>query len=33
MINRRMGAQRFLLYVDGGLIFVGIVLLLQAVAG
>ncbi len=33
MINRRMGPQRFLLYVDGGLIFVGIVLLLQAVAG
>ena len=32
-INRRMAAHQFLLYVHGGLIFVGIVLLLQAVAG
>jgi uncharacterized protein len=32
-INRRMGVQRFLLYVHGGLIVVGIVLLLQAVRG
>jgi len=30
-INRRMGAHRFLVYVHGGLIVVGIVLLLQAV--
>ena len=29
-INRRMGTQRFLLYVHGGLIVVGIVLLAQA---
>jgi uncharacterized protein len=32
-MNRRMGVQRFLLYVHGGLIVVGIVLLLQAVRG
>jgi hypothetical protein len=32
-INRRMGVQRFLLYVHGGLIVIGIVLLLQAVYG
>ena len=32
-MNRRMGVHRFLLYVHGGLIVVGIVLLLQAVRG
>jgi uncharacterized protein len=32
-INRRLGAHQFLLYVHGALIFVGIVLLLQAVTG
>jgi uncharacterized membrane protein YfcA len=32
-INRRMAIQPFLLYVHGGLIVVGIVLLLQAVRG
>ena len=32
-INRRMGVQRFLLYVHGGLIVVGLVLLVQAVTG
>lgn len=31
-INRRLGAQRFLLYVHGGLVCVGIVLLLQVAA-
>jgi hypothetical protein len=30
-INRRMDARRFLLYVHGGLIAIGLVLLLQAV--
>jgi uncharacterized membrane protein YfcA len=32
VINRRMAVDRFLLYVHGGLILVGIVLLLQAAA-
>ena len=32
-MNRRMGAQRFLVYVHGGLIVIGIILLLQAVTG
>jgi uncharacterized membrane protein YfcA len=32
-INRRMGTHQFLRYVHLGLIFIGIVLLLQAVAG
>ncbi len=32
-MNRRIGIQRFLLYVHGGLIVVGIVLLVQAVIG
>lgn len=32
-INRRLGGQRFLLYVHGGLIVVGVVLLVQAVRG
>lgn len=32
-INRRMRTQQFLRYVHGGLILIGIVLLLQAVAG
>ncbi len=32
-INRRMASHQFLRYVHGGLIFVGIVLLVQAVAG
>ncbi len=31
-INRRMGADQFLLYVHGGLILIGMVLLFQAVA-
>jgi hypothetical protein len=31
-INRRLEARRFLLYVHGGLIAVGVVLLLQAFA-
>lgn len=32
-INRRLGVQRFVLYVHGGLIVVGSILLLQAVRG
>lgn len=32
-INRRMGLHKFLLYVHGGLIAIGIILLLQAVTG
>jgi uncharacterized membrane protein YfcA len=32
-LNRRIGVQRFLLYIHGGLIVIGIVLLLQAVRG
>jgi uncharacterized protein len=32
-INRRLAAQRFVFYVHGGLILVGVVLLLQAVTG
>ncbi len=32
-VNRRMAAHQFLLYVHGGLILVGIVLLLQAAVG
>lgn len=31
VINARMGAQRFVLYVHGGLIAIGVILLLQAV--
>jgi hypothetical protein len=32
VINRRLGARRFLLYIHGGLIAVGVVLLVQAFA-
>jgi cytochrome c biogenesis protein CcdA len=32
-INRRLGAERFLRYVHGGLVAVGMVLLFQAVRG
>ena len=33
VINRRIGADRFVLYLHGGLIAIGIILLSQATAG